>query len=322
MPVMAEVAKFCRARQAICHHAEAVPQVALLFSTVAHYRRAAGLFSRELSRLNGTLQALLESQQSVEVLGEHHLSGRLAKYPIIVVPEWESIDPKFKDELVNYVKDGGKLLLVGPATAALFATELGITLEGEMRPELPLLLTQSGIRAKVKARSQAVKLGPQATPFGELRWNEDASSAAQPAASVTSVGRGEIAAAYFTFGKSYLGDRSVEARRFLDSLVRRLFPNPLVEVKGSADVDVVVHRIGGKLAVNLVNTAGPHADRNSPIVDSIPPVGPLQIAIRATQPPARVVVEPGGQPLEFEHKNGAIQVTLPKLEIHNIVVVE
>ena len=33
MPVMAEVAKFCRARQAICHHAEPVPQVALLYST-------------------------------------------------------------------------------------------------------------------------------------------------------------------------------------------------------------------------------------------------------------------------------------------------
>ncbi len=39
MPVMAEVAKFCRARQAVCHHAEAVPQVALLFSTAAHYRK-------------------------------------------------------------------------------------------------------------------------------------------------------------------------------------------------------------------------------------------------------------------------------------------
>ncbi|MBM3892685.1 MAG: hypothetical protein FJ388_26500, partial [Verrucomicrobia bacterium] len=33
MPVMAEVAKFCRARQAICHHAQAVPQVGLLLST-------------------------------------------------------------------------------------------------------------------------------------------------------------------------------------------------------------------------------------------------------------------------------------------------
>ena len=50
MPVMAEVAKFCRARQAVCHRAEPVPQVALLYSTAAHYREINGLFHRDLSR--------------------------------------------------------------------------------------------------------------------------------------------------------------------------------------------------------------------------------------------------------------------------------
>ncbi len=69
VPVMAEVAKFCRARQALCHHATQVPQVALLFSTAAHYRKSNGLFARDLARMSGTLQALLESQQSVELLG-------------------------------------------------------------------------------------------------------------------------------------------------------------------------------------------------------------------------------------------------------------
>ena len=73
MPVMAEVAKFCRARQAICHHADAVPQVALLLSTAAHYRKINGLFSATSARISGALQALLESQHSVEVVGEHQL---------------------------------------------------------------------------------------------------------------------------------------------------------------------------------------------------------------------------------------------------------
>ena len=92
MPVMAEVAKFCRARQALCHHAEAVPQVALLFSTAAHYRRINGLFSRDHARLCGVLNALLEGQQSVEILAEHQLAGRMAEYPLIVVPEWEYLE--------------------------------------------------------------------------------------------------------------------------------------------------------------------------------------------------------------------------------------
>ena len=93
VPVMAEVATFCRARQAICHRATQVPQVAVLFSTAAHYRKSNGLFARDLAPISGALQALLEGQQSVEILGEHHLTGRMADYPLIVVPEWEYLEP-------------------------------------------------------------------------------------------------------------------------------------------------------------------------------------------------------------------------------------
>ncbi len=59
MPVMAEVAKFCRARQAICHHAEAVPQVALCFRPRRTTADINGLFSRDNARLDGVLRALL-----------------------------------------------------------------------------------------------------------------------------------------------------------------------------------------------------------------------------------------------------------------------
>ena len=96
MPVMAEVAKFCRERQATCHHSEMVPQVALLFSTAAHYRRINGLFSRDHGRIDGVLRALLEGQNSVEIQTESQLAGRLAEYPLIIVPEWEYLDPEFK----------------------------------------------------------------------------------------------------------------------------------------------------------------------------------------------------------------------------------
>ena len=165
VPVMAEVAAFCRARQAICHHAQAVPQVALLYSTAAHYRQVNGLFARDLSRLQGTLQALLECQQSVEVLGEHHLVGRMAEYPLIVAPECDYLEPAFRDELLAYVRGGGSLLLIGPRTAALFQAELGVTLEGKPQSEPRYLAIAGGMMA-TKGPTQAARLGPKAQPFG------------------------------------------------------------------------------------------------------------------------------------------------------------
>jgi len=319
MPVMAEVAKFCRARQAICHRATQVPQVAVLFSTAAHYRKSNGLFARDLARINGALQALLEGQQSVEILGEHHLTGRMAEYPLIVVPEWEYLEPKFKDELLAYVRGGGNLLLIGPKTAAMFQAELDVTLEGEPASAAGYRLAHNGELIAVSGQVQSAKLGPKAKPFSGLEKPNETGASSQPAASIGEFGQGKIAAVYFTFGQDYVNTRSSLSRQFLNDLARQLFPRPMVEVKGSSDVDVVVNRAGGKLAVNLANTAGPH--QSEPIVDSIPPVGPLDVTIRQAAKPAKVTLEPAGTVLPFEHRNGEIHLVVPQVAIHEIIVV-
>ena len=94
----------------------------------------------------------------------------------------------------------------------------------------------------------------------------------------------------------------------------------MVEVKGSPDVDVVVARNRGKLLVNLVNTAGPH--QSAGIMESIPSVGPLTVTIRQKSKPAKVSLAPGGQSLPFDYRSGEIRLNLPRLDIHDIVVVE
>jgi len=320
VPVMAEVARFCRARQALCHHATQVPQVALLFSTAAHYRRINTLFGRDLARISGALQALLEGQQSVEILGEHHLTGRMADYPLIVVPEWEYLEPSFKDELATYVTGGGNLLLIGPKTAALFQSELGIRLQGESSPAADDHLAYDGGLAAISGHVQSVEMGAKCRPFGRISGSGATDSSSQVAASICDFGRGKIGATYFTFGQGYLNARTNLMRQFLNDLVRQLFPKPMVEVKGSPDVDVVVNRLGSRLAVNLVNTAGPH--RKEPIVDSILPVGPLDVTIRHAARPTKITLEPAGTPLSFEHRNGEIHLTVPKVDIHEIIVVE
>jgi len=321
LPVMAQVATFCRARQAICHHAEPVPQVALLYSTAAHYHESDGLFPRDLSRLRGTLQALLEGQQSVEVVSEHHLAGRMKDYPLIVVPEGDSLEPGFRDELISYVRGGGSLLLVGPKMAELFRKDLRVSLDGPPRAEVHYL-AHAGAVAPTKGLIQAVRLEPGVQPIGELRSTPAISSPSRPAASVARLGQGKIAATYFAFSQGYLSDRSATTRAFLNDLARQLFSDPIVEVTGSSDIDVSVNRIGGRLAVNLVNTAGPHADAKTPIIESIPPVGPLTLTIRTEQKPSQVRLEPGAVPLPFTQEKGRTRLIVPRLDIHGVVVVE
>jgi alpha-L-fucosidase len=320
LPVIAELATFCRARQPFCQGATPVPQIALLYSTASHYREINGLFSRDLSRLGGTMQALVESQQTVHVVGEHILAKQMADYPLIVVAECDYLEPAFKQQLVRYVENGGSLLLVGPQAASLFASELDVTLEAAQRE--PRYLVCGDALVSTRGQTQTPKLGDRAKAFGQLHANNDAASDAQPAASITPLGKGKIAATYFSFSRGYLEQRSPKMRAFLDDLARHLFPRPMVEVKGSPDVDVSVSRLQGRLAINLVNTSGSHWDTKKPLIESIDAVGPLEISIRTRTKPAKITLQPEGQPLAFEYRDGLARMTVPRLGIHGIVVVE
>ena len=112
MEPMAEVAKFCRDRQQFCHEAVPVPQVALLYPGRAYYRKNPNVFcpwNDVLRPMRGVLQNLLDSQNIIDITMEHHLAGRMSDYPLIVLPEWDYLDRKFKKELLEYVEPFGEL---------------------------------------------------------------------------------------------------------------------------------------------------------------------------------------------------------------------
>ncbi|HUW33804.1 MAG TPA: hypothetical protein VM223_19510, partial [Planctomycetota bacterium] len=324
MKLMAETAMFCRARQAVCHRAKAVPQIGLVLSAKAFYRKSSRLFAPwggELVPLSGVMRSLLESQYSVEVLEEHHLAGRMAEYPLLVVPEWDWLPGTFKRALLEYVRGGGNLLAIGPACAAMFRKELRVKLLGNPEEKLQYV-EHDGWLGALKTVSQQVKLGPGARAFGRLRAKNDIAEPSVPAASIAKLGKGCIAATYVNLGERYVNGATATARDFLAALVRELFPKPIVEVTGSHSVDVAVNRIGGKLAVNLVNTAGPHANEKIYAFDEIPAVGPLTVIIRTRRKPKKVTLQPAGRKINYAFSKGTIELQLKQLAIHEIIVVE
>jgi hypothetical protein len=325
MELMGETAKFCRARQNVCHRAEPVPQIGLIYSGKAFYRNIPDLFGSWTiaahEPLQGILHSLLDSQNTVDIVMEHHLTDRMQDYPLLVYPEWDYVDPAFKAELLEYVHNGGNLLVIGPESAALFEDELGITLIGEPKEKMNGL-GHDGWIAGINSFSQEVTIRSNTRSFGKLYNNNDIENYNMPAASICKYGKGNIAGIYLDMGRSYLSGSHTVSRDFLDSLVRELFPDPVVEVTGSNYVDVTVNRIDGKLAVNLVNTSGPHANDRVYVYDEIPKTGPLTVSIRSKKRPEKITLEPSGRMLSYKYNDGIIALTLPELEIHDIIVVE
>jgi len=256
MDVMAEVAQFCRKYQPFCHHSVAVPQVALLYSTAGHYHSCKALFhpygSDGIGVLRQALRTMLDDQAAVQIVSEHHLTGAMAKWPLIVVPGWGYLEPAFRDELAAYAKQGGRLLLIGPGPAKLFESEL---------------TSQSSDSARIISVASA-----DATLLPALR---------------------------------------------------RLMPERLVELSGSPHVDVSPRRLHDRLAIHLVNTSGPHAEApKEGGIKAIPPVGPLTVALRLSQKPKSVTLQPEGKSLEVTWNNGRATITVPHVELYSILVIE
>jgi hypothetical protein len=322
--LMKDIAAFCRERQQYCHKAKPVEQIALLYSNTEYYRKNQRLFSPANDihvPMKGILQSLLDSQNVVDVTMEHQLSGRMNRYSLVVVPEWEILDKKIVSELIAYIKAGGKAIVVGPNCVNIFKKILGVKfLNKPMFKEN--WLEYAGSVCGLKTVSQAVKCTKGTESIGIIHSSEDITLNGTPAATIRRYGKGMIAGVHINLGERYCNSSSTVSRDFLRSIVKKLFTNPIVEVQGSHYVDVTVTELDGKLMVNLINTSGQHSNEKVYDFDEIGPVGPLTVSISRNKRPKKVSIEPDHVSANFKYKKGKIVMSVPQLHIHSIIVVE
>ncbi|MDR3143197.1 MAG: hypothetical protein LBU37_15940 [Tannerellaceae bacterium] len=136
----------------------------------------------------------------------------------------------------------------------------------------------------------------------------------------SSLGKGKIGFLPFATGAEYEKSGNVKLREQLNAAVHTLFPNPLVEISGTPWIDVSISRLKNKQLVHLVNSSGDH--KGAGIIQSIEPVGPLQLSIRCDRKPAKITLQPEGKICDFSYTDGKAQVKIDKVDIYEILVIE
>jgi hypothetical protein len=316
---LSEIGAFCRARQPFVHKAKAIPQIALLYPTEWYQKNATQPYSYGTAMLQGTLNVMLDGQQSVEILMEHHLRGKMNQYPLIVIPECDYLEASFLEELKKYAADGGNLLIIGVETAKLFEKELGIKslVKSEVGPAF--IATKDKIGA-IRSTLAVVELLPGAKTTSNFYNNSDFRDKAKMiASSFNKFGKGKVAGVYFNAGSAYLEYKSPVIRDFITHQIEALFPDPLVKVTGSHLVHVTTNLLNGKMFVNLINVAGEHTNQTAIGYDEIPSLRDLTVCIRTEKKPSRIIMQPDGEDLKFVFHDGRSEVILPQLSIHTIL---
>ena len=316
---LSEIASFCRSRQQYVHKAKAIPQIALLYPTASYLKNASRPFSNGTGMLQGALNLALDGQQSVEILMEHHLRGKMQQYPLIIIPECNYLDALFKEELTRYVQEGGNLLIIGTESTRLFQMELGIKSLQKVDESQAFITAFNKIGA-IRSALTSVELLPGAETISNFYNSSDFRDKSNNiASSENKVGKGKVTGVYFNAGSAYLEYKSPVLRDFISNRISELLPEPLVKVSGSHLVHVAVNMLNGKMLINLINVAGEHTNQTAIGYDEIPSLKNLTVSIKTIKKPARILMQPDGKELKIDFQNGVSKVILPELFIHSIL---
>lgn len=322
--IMADVAAFCRARQSFSHRSEPVPHIAVLYSSDNLYRHntvAFGVAPEIYKSVHGITQALLDAHHPVDLLSEHQILPRINEYKLIVIPECRSLTPDFVTALLKYVREGGNLLAVGPASADLFREPLKLEWADDSDDRI-LGLWYRNWMAGVRSSARRAKCAPDAHIPAELfeNWRNNPSGPSMPAACIVPYGRGHIAAIFADLGKPYLSARSTLPAKLLSDLASELVPEPLVKMENDAPVEIVLRRMSDDLMIHLINIGGPHEDPNIHVYEHLPETGPVRLTVRSDKVPDSLALMPGGDEVRVErHKDGTASLLVPRVAVHEVL---
>lgn len=318
-PIMREVADFMLPRRPFCKDISIIPQVGLLYSTAGWKRNVDDVYRPfGVDDIRGVMEALLDGQQSVEVLMSHQLRNRMKDFPLLVVPDWDTLEAGLVEQLKEYVKEGGRLLVVGAASTAAFEDVLGVKQTSEPR-KIGGHLGHDGRFVNVDGTYREVEPAPGTRVMASLFATNDLRFPGGIAATIANYGKGAAAGIYVDLGKSYLSSTSPVLRNLLKDMIAGLSPELMVQVEGSHKLNVVTTSKDRKLLIQLVNTSGDHANRHVKGIDEIPVLRDLKLSVRAERKPKSVIVQPEGRPLKYSFKNGRVDFTLPELAIHSVI---
>ena len=332
IPIWADVSRFVRSRKAFCHNAKVKPDVGVLYSPKAYYScMPQSLFYRDNAynmELNGALMALCDTGRSVNILHTQLLTEqKLSQYQTLVVTDYAQMEAGVQEQLLHYVKNGGKLLIVGAQSAENLSKLLDISVEkGADQPVI--VLRSQGAAVEMRCPYMRLLNTPGTFQMDECEVEGDLAchnppptifvAGKIPSFAMYPYGQGSVGVIPVSFGRSYLQEQSWELKHFVMDCMDVMGVGR-AKVNQAGAVELLVTEKDGKTYVHLVNLLGEHRAQTVKTFERIPAATDIQVELTWERKPKYVKLQPENQELSYKQTQNGIRIMVPKVELYTII---
>ena len=278
-------------------------------------------------------------------------TSNLAAYKVLILPDAVPVDAALAKKLAAFVKAGGNLLLSGVSgldkegTKSLLP-ELGISADGASPHQFGYLRFGKRIDRdvadsnhvcyergyRVKALKGTESLGTWCDPYFERAWNHFNSHCQTPDATPTdfpiatlregSGKAGSVAYIAFPVFAAFGNHGNTQYKLLVRNILNLLLPNPVIRVTAPSSTEVSVMRQGQRTVVHLLQYCPERRTKELDIVEDIVPLYRVPLSLAVAKAPKKVYMAPSREALPFTWAAGRIDLTVPEIVGHAMVVVE
>ncbi len=278
-------------------------------------------------------------------------TSNFAPYKVLVLPDAIPVDASLAKKLAAYVKSGGHLLLSGwsgldAAGATSVLPEMGITALGASPHPVSYLRFGDQITRdvadsnhvcyergyRIKPLKGTTTLGTWCDPYFERAWNHFNSHCQTPDATATdypiatlrrgSAGAGSVSYISFPVFAAFGNHGNIQYKMLVRNVLNLLLPAPVIRVTAPSSTEVSVMRQGKRTVIHLLQYCPERRTPHLDIVEDIVPLYRVPVSLLTEKAPKKVYLAPSREVLPFTWTAGRVELTVPEIVGHAMVVIE
>ncbi len=325
IPRLKRVAAFLAERKEFNYQSKTLANVAVWLSLENHERTCTEDMIFNGSELEkGLCDLVIDAGLPVDIVFDYHIDeNKIQKHKAIIIPETKYISPQKKKKLLEYVYQGGNLVVTGANSCMTFKETIDATLKqyhglGVYVESLSLPDNYVGIPDTLVFENYTGE-----TFNHSFADKPNKNHASVKTTAMTKYGDGNIAFIGWDIIKDYCQKRLFIYPNIMKDVLMAVDKKPDAYLQsGSARVEIIPAEKDGKLLINVINTNEYYYFNTETAYGEIPPLYEIEIAVKCKHKPKSITLEPEHKVAQYRFDGEYAHVKIDKMHIHTIITVE